>query len=192
LPFVPDGKGEKDTGSRNSSLILLWVKRTAVRVSLYELMRVMGRVMKRIVAVMLQGVAPLRRPASIGGSWRMRFLCITPNHGTGNTALSQPGRQSGRAKPRERRRFSIIGRCTFSPPISDSQFFLFFHRKSFLNSGVKITLHQKNTFRSSLKREADTTVKFALTRFLGREIPSIWFKIQHEKGKMTGEIFHPI
>jgi hypothetical protein len=44
----------------------------------------------------------------------MRFLCITHNHGLGNTELSQPGRHSGGAKPLERQRFSIIGKCTFS------------------------------------------------------------------------------
>jgi hypothetical protein len=73
----------------------------------------------------------------------MRFLCITQNHGLDNTALSQPGRDSGGAKPLERRHFSIIGRCTFSPSILGMQFFLFFPRKSFLNLVVKITLYPK-------------------------------------------------
>jgi hypothetical protein len=62
----------------------------------------------------------------------MRFLCITQNQGFGNTELLQPGRHSGGAKPLERQRFSIIGRCTFSLSIFGRQFFLFFRRKSVL------------------------------------------------------------
>jgi hypothetical protein len=52
----------------------------------------------------------------------MRFLCITQNQGLGNTELSQPGRHSGGAKPLERQRFSIIGRCTFSLSIFGMHF----------------------------------------------------------------------
>jgi len=48
------------------------------------------------------------------------------NHGSGTTTLSQLGRHSGGAKPRERQCFPIIGRCTFPPVIAGMQFSLIF------------------------------------------------------------------
>jgi hypothetical protein len=71
----------------------------------------------------------------------MRFLCITQNHGLGNTALSQPGLQKRRGEAPGASAFFDHRQVHFSAFHFGKQFFLFFPRKSLLKSGVKITLY---------------------------------------------------
>jgi hypothetical protein len=74
----------------------------------------------------------------------MRFLCITHNHGSGTTALSQMGRQScGGEAPGASAFFKSSAGALFNLFISFTQILLFFPSKYFLNSGVKITRYLK-------------------------------------------------
>jgi hypothetical protein len=65
-----------------------------------------------------------------------------PESGFGNTELSQPGGAiAADRSPWSVSVFRLSADALFRFPFLIRQFFLFFHRKSVLNKGIKITLY---------------------------------------------------
>jgi hypothetical protein len=74
----------------------------------------------------LGGSAPAAM-ASPDYGWAVCLYAIVEKFpGSGTTALSQPGRHSGGAKPLERQCFPVQSECTFSHYILGMQFLPFF------------------------------------------------------------------